>query len=112
MLDLFQILSDDPCNGMGPAILVLQGVMDIFRIAVPILLIVMGAVDLGKAVMSNDEKEIKGATGKLIKRAIAAAAVFFSVTIVNLVMGLVGRGVSGAEKWSECWKNPGQKSES
>ena len=64
-------------------------VFDIIKIGVPILLIIMGAIDLGKAVMASDDKEIKAATSKLIKRAIAAAAVFFAVTIVDVVMGLV-----------------------
>jgi hypothetical protein len=59
--------------------------------------------------MASDDKEIKAATSKLIKRAIAAVAVFFAVTLVDVIMGLVGD--SGAEdgddamSWSQCWKN-------
>ena len=64
----------------------------------------MGTIDLGKAVMSNDDKEIKGATGKLIKRAIAAVAVFFVVTIVSVVMGWLGKtDVGGQNGWVQCW---------
>ena len=64
------------------------------------MLIVMGIVDLGKAVLSSDDKEIKGATSKLVKRAIAAVAVFFVPLIVNLLIGLTGKGNAA------CWNDP------
>ena len=109
MLDLFQILEGavDPCRGIGPIVqFIRRGVYPIIQIGIPILLILMGTIDLGKAVMSNDDKEIKGATGKLIKRAIAAIAVFFVVTLVSLVMGWLGNVEDGDVKessWSQCW---------
>ena len=82
MLDLVQIM--DACNGLLPIVqFIRKGLFPIIQIGIPILLIVMGTIDLGKAVMSSDDKEIKGATGKLIKRAIAAVAVFFVATIVS-----------------------------
>ena len=75
-------------------------------ITVILLLILMGTIDLGKAVMSNDDKEIKGATGKLIKRAIAAVAVFFVVTIVSVVMGWLGKTDVGSQNgWAQCWRD-------
>ena len=86
------------------------GVYPIIQIGIPILLILMGTIDLGKAVLSSDDKEIKAATGKLIKRAIAAVAVFFVATIVSLVMGMFGSSgadentnVTGTESWKDCW---------
>lgn len=105
-MELFQIL--DACEGLGPIVSVIKGVFDIIKIGVPILLILMGAIDLAKAVMASDDKEIKAATSKLIKRAIAAVAVFFSVTIVTLVMNLVAKGEVESEganssSWSACW---------
>lgn len=107
MLDLVQILScpDD----LVPIFKFLKnGIYPIIQIGVPILLILMGTIDLGKAVMSSDDKEIKGATGKLIKRAIAAVAVFFVATIVSLLMNMFansGSEVSIGEQytWKDCW---------
>ena len=69
--------------------------------------------------MSNDDKEIKGATGKLIKRAIAAVAVFFVTTIVTVVFSWLGStGDSNAEagkgsdtnsqNWLHCWEVAGK----
>jgi len=89
MLDLVQIL-DMGCEDLMPILkLVRHGLMPIIQIGIPILLIVFGSIDLGKAVMANDDKEIKGATGKLIKRAIAAVVVFFVPTIVSAVFGML-----------------------
>lgn len=85
------------------------GVFPIIQIGIPILLIVMGTVDLGKAVLSSDDKEIKASTTRLLKRAIAAVAVFFVTTIVSLVMGLFKTSKSGVDtgseegNWSDCW---------
>ena len=88
------------------------GVYPIIQIGIPILLIIMGTIDLGKAVLSSDDKEIKGATSKLIKRAIAAVAVFFVATIVSLVMGMFGHSSNSkvddfeaTESWLDCWKD-------
>lgn len=62
----------------------------IIKIVIPLLLIVMGMVDLGKAVISSDEKAIKTATGSLIRRFIAAIAIFFIPTIVSAIFSIIG----------------------
>lgn len=87
-----------------------NGIYPIIQIGIPILLIVMGSIDLGKAVMSSDDKEIKGATGKLIKRCIAAVAVFFVTTLVSFLMGLFDSTTDGKVEtstgdynWADCW---------
>ena len=114
MLDLFQIM--DSCAGIGPIVaLIKNGVFPIIQIGVPILLVLMGTIDLGKAVMSNDDKEIKGATSKLIKRAIMAVAVFFVVFLVNLVFGWLGTAQAADDSgvvttpddynWFDCWES-------
>lgn len=110
MLDLVQVAATDGCQGIGPIVnLIKNGVMPIFQIGIPILLIVFGSIDLGKAVMANDDKEIKGATTKLIKRAIAAVVVFFIPFLVNLVMTIAATSSEGegkdATNFAKCWNN-------
>ena len=119
MTNLFQIM-DDSCGGLLPVVqFIRRGVLPVIQIGIPILLILMGTIDLGKAVMSNDDKEIKGATGKLIKRAIAAIAVFFVTTIVTVVFSWLGStGDSNAaagkgsdtnsQNWLHCWEVAGK----
>ena len=97
------------CDALMPFIrLIRDGIIPLIQIGIPILLILMGTIDLGKAVMSNDDKEIKGATGKLIKRAVAAVAVFFVVTLVSVVFSWLGKTDNSdvnanSGDWFTCW---------
>ena len=88
------------CN--NPDLLSLIGIAKkillILQIAIPIALLIFGTMDLGKAVMAGDEKEIKAATGILIKRVIAAVAVFLLILVVSVVTGWVG-----GDEWTACW---------
>lgn len=64
-------------------------IVNVIKIAVPILLIIFGMIDLGKAVIAQKEDEIKKGQQTFIKRLIAAAIVFFVVVVVQVVVGLV-----------------------
>ncbi len=61
----------------------------VFKIVIPVILIIMGMIDLGKAVVASKDDEIKKAMKSLMFRAIAAIAIFFVPTLVGIVMGLV-----------------------
>ena len=92
-----------------------KGIFPIIQIGIPIILVVLGTLDLGKAVIAGKEDEMKNAQKMLIRRCIYAVMVFFVVTIVSLVFGLFGRSgnenliKSGAEtpSWSNCWEAAG-----
>ena len=73
-------------------------VLRVLQIGIPIILLIFGTIDMGKAVMAGDEKEIKAATNILIKRAVAAVIVFLLFMVVSVITGWVG----GTE-WRECW---------
>ena len=78
------------------------------RIVVPALVIVLGMIDLAKAVIASKEDEIKAAQKMLVKRAIYALAIFFVVLIVQVVFGLLSStGDSKIENqgasWQTCW---------
>ena len=62
----------------------------VFKIVIPLLLIVFGMVDLGKAVVSSDDKAISKAVSSLIKRFIAAVVLFFVPTLVNALFNVIG----------------------
>lgn len=64
---------------------VLGYVVTIFKIVIPLLLIILGMVDLGKAVVSSDDKAISKSVSALVKRFIAAIVVFFVPTIVSAI---------------------------
>lgn len=60
----------------------------LIQFGVPLLLIIFGMLDLGKAVIASKEDEIKKGQQMFIKRLIAAVIVFFVVAVVKLVVGL------------------------
>ena len=61
----------------------------VFKIVIPILLIVLGAVDLGKAVISDDEKAINKQIKIFTRRLIAAIAIFFIPYIVSAIFMVI-----------------------
>ena len=60
-MNIFLVAAADACGGLRPIVSVIKGLFDILRILVPIALLIFGALDLAKAVIASDEKEIKGA---------------------------------------------------
>lgn len=66
----------------------LDEVLQIVRIAVPILIIVLGMVDFAKAVIASKEDAMKKAQITFIKRLIIGVAVFFVPVLIDIVMEL------------------------
>lgn len=97
------------CTDLAPIIkLIKHGLIPILQVGIPIILIVFGMLDLGKAVIASKEDEIKNAQKMLIKRAIYSIAVFLIVTIVTLVFNIfvvsgVDNDISGTQDWRSCW---------
>ena len=121
LMNIVQVLDttvnpEDNCRGFGFIVRIIKnGLFPILQIGIPIILIVLGTLDLGKAVISSDDKAVKEAQSKLIKRGIYAILVFFIVTLVNLVFSMVGTiagdDAPGLQSWSACWSNPDGGSE-
>lgn len=65
---------------------ILNRAIKYIRIIAPILLIIFGIVDFGKAVLSDDKDELKKATSKFTKRAIIVVAIFFVPLIVGFLI--------------------------
>ncbi|MBR6137882.1 MAG: hypothetical protein IKQ06_06985 [Bacilli bacterium] len=109
MANLVQFGAIDACGGLLPIVRVIKkGIFPIFQLGIPILLILLGTIDLGKAVISSDEKEVKAAQSRLIKRFIYAALVFFVVTFVSVLMNMVAQGGQGdTASWENCWRAAG-----
>lgn len=62
----------------------------IIKIVVPIILVVLGSIDMGKAVVSNKDDEIKKSAGVLLKRVVLGVLIFFIPTILSFVVELIG----------------------
>lgn len=79
-------------------IAIVRLVMNIICIAVPIIMILMGTLDLFKAVTAGKDEDIKKKQKALITRIIAGVLVFLVPTIVSVIMNLIG-----VSSWRECW---------
>lgn len=60
--------------------------VNLLKIVTPIILIIVGIIELVKAVASTNEDSMKKAQSKLIKKVIAAVMVFFVITIVQFII--------------------------
>ncbi len=78
--------------------------IQILYVTAPLLLIVTGSITLIKAMMQKDESSIKKAQNVLIKKIIAAVAVFLVVTITKIVVGFIGD--DGWQQCAKCALNP------
>lgn len=61
----------------------------VLKIVIPAILIVLGVIALGKAVISDDDKAIKTAVNSLIKKFITAVCIFFIPTVVSALFSIV-----------------------
>lgn len=101
----------DYCGELGAIIRLLKSVFTLLQWGIPIVLILFGAIDLGKAVMASKDDEMKKAQGTLIKRVVYAVLIFFLFTIVTLVISMVSDSRDGDNKdvnnvetdWAKCW---------
>ena len=59
----------------------------IIEIGIPVLLVILGMFDLGKAVTAQKEDEIKKSQQLFVKRLVSAILVFFVFFVVKLVIG-------------------------
>ena len=77
----------------------------VIKIAVPILLIIFGMLDLGKAVVAAKEEEIKKGQQTFIKRAITAIVVFFVIQIVQIIIRFVSGNDASVANCFNCFIN-------
>lgn len=97
---MFYILEGNCIGGIDKIIAIVKFLLKVVQYAVPVILIVLGTIDLVKAVIASKEEEIKNAQKMLIKRLIYSIIVFLVPYIVSVVMGWVGN-----ENWKNCWTN-------
>jgi len=95
------VLTTFDCDSIADILSFVSNIILMLQIAIPIILIVMGTIDLGKAVMASKDDEIKKAQMTLVKRAIAAVMVFFVIALVKMLLQLL----PGTEGVMTCIKN-------
>lgn len=101
------LVCPSPYDKLQPLFSVIGELINIIKIIVPIILIVYGMLDFGKAVIGKDDAEIKKAQGLFVKRIIYGVAVFFVITVVILLTNLIAKYIDdntdiNAESWIDC----------
>lgn len=81
---------------------IVRTVVNLIKIAAPIVLIVMGMIDMLTAVIANDEKKIKDAQMKFPRRLLPAALIFLIVTIMQLLVGILSDNKNESNSIMNC----------
>ena len=107
MLDALLFLANKTASsvctgGIASVVGLAKMVIKVLQLVVPIGLIIMGTIDMAKAVIAGDEKKMKEAQKPFIKRIIAAVIVFLIPIIVNMVLSFV---TTGNSDWIDCWNH-------
>ena len=67
-----------------------SNLVTMIKIFIPIILIIMGMLDMGKAMAASDDKAAVESRNKFVRRIIASVIVFLSVTIVQFILSALG----------------------
>lgn len=73
----------------------------LIQIAVPIVLVIMGSLDLFKGITAQKEEEIKKGQAMFIKRLVYAAIIFFVIIIVKFLISIVANATD-SDNISDC----------
>lgn len=84
---------------------IVHNIINLLKIITPIVLIILGMVDFTRAVVASDEKQMKEASTRFIRRIFAAVVVFFVVVIVQFVFSLLGSNDESALGCFNCFVN-------
>lgn len=96
------------CFEAQPILSIVGWILTIFKIAIPLIIIIIGMFDLGKAAVSSKPEEIKKSVTSLVWRFVGGVAIFFIPSIVMLAFGFVS-GFSKAQdqlgeaNWKSCY---------
>lgn len=78
-----------------------QMLYTLIQIGVPIILVVFGMLDFGKAVMAGKEDDIKANQKLFIRRLISAVIVFLIFALVKMIVGAFA-SPTDSETFSAC----------
>lgn len=67
----------------------ISNIITLIKVAVPVLIIIFGMLDLGKSVISNKEEDIKKHRSIFMRRVLTGAIVFFVGVITEFMLTIV-----------------------
>lgn len=100
LLDTYQKLVCGDTEVPYVAAQITQTVYMILQIATPIIIILLGMIDLLKAVMAQKEDEIKKSQQTFVRRLLIGAAVFLVFVLVKVIIGFVQPQNDNPNMWN------------
>ena len=98
------------CCDLKPFLVTIKILITIVQFSVPLLLIVLGTIDMFKVVASGDEKVASETKKTFISRLVYAAVIFIVPFLVELVFDLVSDlslpnelDLTKPTSWVNCW---------
>lgn len=98
------------CCNMRPFLNILRYVIVIIQFSVPLLLIILGTLDMFKAMTKGDEKENKKIIDTFVKRLIYGVVIFIVPFLVRLVFRVLNDNILNNQKeeinsmsWLSCF---------
>lgn len=104
------IMTPSVCSDLWQIWQIIGWVLFVFKIVIPIIIIIFGMIDLGKAVVASKDDEIKKSIKSLAMRAVAGIVIFFIPTLVATIFKLVDsfQDVKGEyDVCASCINSPG-----
>lgn len=68
----------------------IQKILNYIKVLGPTIAIVLGSIDMVKAIITSDEENMKKAQSKFIKRILAAVALFFVPLATSILLSVFG----------------------
>lgn len=100
MLDISNICNED--TNVVTVMRLIGYALIIFKILIPIGLIIFGSINFTKAFISGNQDNISKTAMGLVWQFIAAVVIFVLPTIVNFVIGLIDNATDGVEDYENC----------
>ena len=99
------------CYNMRYVWKVLGVLIKIFQWSIPVVLIVLGTIDMFKAMVAADEEKATAARTAFIKRLIYGIAIFLVPVLIRIILSFVNNNLindseneyGGALAWLSCW---------
>lgn len=106
------------CCDIRPFLKIIRLVISIIQWSVPLLLLVLGTIDMFKAIVSGDEKATKESQSTFFKRLMYGVIIFLVPFLISLILNLVSDNIikddsdlTSAEAWVECWTSSANDSD-
>ncbi len=79
------------CTILGKKVTpIIKWIVDLIQISIPVIIVIMTSIDFTSVVLNGEDKSLKAATTKFVKRLIIGAVIIFLPMLVTFIIDLSG----------------------